>query len=198
MKSQKWDNVFLFNRLKGMDPSDAAYRADEWEKRMLQRGGSEVSKKAVKFPKTVGDTVDALYGLKLEKAVANDVVKQCAEQETALRLHAMEIFGKEKLEGARGKLASCNIVPFTTPNVENWDALFSWIVDPVKGCLRPTAASKKAVEEIKTRLIIFQRRISPEAWKEFTEAKVPVLGTVAFHGTKLSLNKIGAAKRAKA
>lgn len=44
MKSAKWDDVFLYHRLKGMDPSDAAHRADEWEKRNSKRGVTKMFK----------------------------------------------------------------------------------------------------------------------------------------------------------
>ena len=30
---QTWGDVYWHYRLKGMDPNDAAYRADEWETR---------------------------------------------------------------------------------------------------------------------------------------------------------------------
>lgn len=149
-------------------------------------------KGAGKFPKTAGDIIDRLYQLREEKREAANVVKQCEEAETALRLHAFETLGAQKLKGARGSVAQCAIIPYTVPNVENWNEVYNWVTKPLGGVLRSTAASSRAVDEVQRRCSIFQRRLSTEAWTEFLEAKQPVLGTKAFSGNKLSLTKIAA------
>lgn len=149
-----------------------------------------------KFPKVLGDVIDRLYELREEKATAANVVKQCGEAETALRLHAMEKFGKAKLTGARGKLAQCSIVESVVPNVDDWDALYGWIAAPLLKVAKG-ANVKDALERVKERLVIFQRRLSTEAWTEFMNAKQPVLGTKPFNMTKLSLTKVGGKKGKK-
>lgn len=149
----------------------------------------KVKESSGKFPKTVGEIIDRLYVLRQERLTATNVVSQCEAAEKALRAHCLEQFGKQKLEGARGKLAQVSVSQPVVPVVEEWDDVYGWVSAPIH-----THARKEAVEEVKQRCAIFQKRLSTEMWRELLEAKTPVAGTKSFVATVLHITALKGAK----
>jgi hypothetical protein len=131
-------------------------------------------KAKARFPKTIGESIDRLYELTKEKQEAEAAVKLCDDAIATLREHVLKVYGVQKMGGARGTLAQCNITQPIVPNVEDWPTVYDWI------CKKP----KERVP------LLLHKRISTEAWRDLLDAGTPVPGTKAFTLTKLSLTAI--------
>lgn len=72
MAWKTWDDAFLHHRGKGCDPSDAAYRADEWQKRQKHCRGAvrHALKGSTEAIARQAETIK-----RLERMVAGDLVK---------------------------------------------------------------------------------------------------------------------------
>lgn len=126
--------------------------------------------KILKFPKSIGACVDRLYSLREKRLKIQQEVDSIKSQEEALRLHVLECFNKDDIEGAKGKLATASVLPKTVAHVVDWDALYAYIV------------KNNAFE-------MLQRRVNDGAYRERLDNKEPVPGVEPFNVLGLSLTK---------
>lgn len=127
-----------------------------------------------KFPATIGGCVDALFKLRSERLKLKKKVDEIGAQEGALREHVLKTFGKAKLNGAKGSLASCSVSRKTVANIVDWDKTLKWI--------------------LKNRAWDFlYHRVNDKAFNERLEAKmvIPKDAMIPFEVAGLSLTRIG-------
>jgi hypothetical protein len=123
------------------------------------------------FPKTLGACVDALYKMREKRLLAQRKVDASKEEETALRDHVLQAFGKDDVEGAKGSLAMCSITRNTVADVNDWDALYEYIY------------KEKAFDMI-------QRRVNDSSYRDRLEQGVVVPGVQPFVVIGLSITKV--------
>lgn len=105
----------------------------------------------MKYPKTLGTCVDKLYRMRekrLEVQRADEVLlKKLKADEAAMEDHILETFTKDKLEGARGKIAAVSISRTVVPNVEDHDAFLKYVFKKKAFDLLTKAVCRAAVRE---------------------------------------------------
>lgn len=115
-------------------------------------------------------------GAEIDRAFkALDVYRKAAETADALKKTADEkkesvlrLLQDAGIDQARGELGTVSINRKDVPQVEDWAALYAWVV------------KNKAPE-------IFQRRLSTEAWSERLKDGVTIPGTSKFVNVTLSM-----------
>ncbi len=127
-------------------------------------------KVAVKFPKTLGATLDMLWEVRAKRLTAQKVVDKIGETENAIEQHLLEKFKKADLDGARGGLCSATVEIRPVPTIADFDKVWAHAV-------------KTDSPEL------FQRRLSVKACRERWEAGVAIPGVSKFDKVELSLHK---------
>jgi len=128
----------------------------------------------MRTPATLGACIDLLYATRekrtaLERSIEKKV-EDLKKEEQALEKHLFDTFGKDDLDGAKGKRATAGLTRQTVPNVKDWERLYGYI------------KKHDAFE-------LLQKRVSGTAYRERLEAKEVIPGVEAFTLTKLSLTK---------
>lgn len=85
----------------------------------------------IKYPKTIGKMVDAIYDQQQKIAEVNKKLSAEKEILAALEDHAFHMFAKDDLDGSRGKKAQASISRSIVPQVEDpaaWDKVFAYII----------------------------------------------------------------------
>lgn len=131
----------------------------------------EEARKKFNPPKTLGACIDQAYALRSERIALQRTTDAIGEQETLMREHIINTFGKSDINGAMGKRASCNIVPKRVPTVKDWSKFYAFI------------HSNKAYE-------LLQRRVHEKAWREYLDDGRSVPGVETFDVITLSLTKL--------
>lgn len=129
-----------------------------------------------KFPKTLGACVDLAYQLRSErlefqrKMEADLEDMKAAEKE--INDHIINTFKKSEIDGAKGKLCTAALIPFTAPNVKDWPKVFEWI------------AKNKAWD-------LMEKRMARVAYRERLDIGQEIPGVERYDGVTLSLTKVG-------
>lgn len=131
----------------------------------------EEARKKFKPPKTMGACIDQAYQLRTERLTLQRAVDAIGDQETLMREYIINTFRKADLNGAKGKLAACGVVPKRVPSVKDWDKFYAYI------------HKNKAYE-------MLQRRVHERAWRERLDDGQTVPGVEIFDVITLSLTKL--------
>lgn len=129
----------------------------------------------LKPPKSMGDCVDLLYKLREERLLAAKELDLLASRESTLEEYIIKTFGRNKVDGVRGKIAQASANQVQVPVVKDWDKLYAYIT------------KNKAFE-------MLHKRISIGAVRERWEAKKAVPGVESIEIVKLSVSKVGSKK----
>jgi hypothetical protein len=138
----------------------------------------EKKKITYKFPTTTGAAIDRLYELRGQRQGLQKQADAVGAEESALRQHLIDTCQKSELNGARGTLATCTLVPKTVATVKDWHALYKYI-------------KKHDAWDL------LERRPSHAAYVARLEAKQKVPGVEPFHVTGLAVHKISGGKKKK-
>lgn len=129
----------------------------------------------VKIPAASGAAVDLLYEMRAARQAAQRFVDAAQADETRLKEHLLQKFGKDKLDGVTGRLANLSIDSELVGSVKNWDKFWAHL--------------------FKTRdTNLLQRRLNDGYYRELREAKKRVPGVEDFKKTKFSLTKAAGKK----
>jgi len=77
----------------------------------------------MKIPKTIGPAIDKLYRLREQRLEAQKGVEKIKAQEHELRQHLLVEFGKQKINGSKGRVASVNLSSKKVPSLKDWGKL---------------------------------------------------------------------------
>lgn len=147
--------------------------------------------KPKKLPKKMGECIDLLYQTRAERLSAQRAVDAKQKDETAIKEHLKQAFKWEDLEGARGSIAQCAIVPSDEPVLEDPLAFFAYVAKTksfdllIKQVNKEAARLRwnKAEEEHKAK---YAKTKNPP---KFVAAGV-IPGVQKFVNRKMSLTKI--------
>jgi hypothetical protein len=106
------------------------------------------TKKAPKFPKTVGTCADRLYTLQQQRLALKKQMDKIAEQEAELGEHTLGLLNTQKLDSGKGKIGRVSKVPKEVPTVSDWGKFYAWIK---KTGAFDTLQKRPAVEAIRDR-----------------------------------------------
>lgn len=126
--------------------------------------------KKIKVPVSLGAAVDMLYQMRATRLALASKVKDLKSGEAEVKTVMMKRFGKDKLEGAAGKIASMSITPNDVPTVKDWQKVFAYV--------KKTGSFD-----------LFQRRLSDEAVKLRWDAGKSIPGVDVFHDSRISVTK---------
>lgn len=118
---------------------------------------------------TIGSLADALYGVIEEKKVKEAELKEIEGRKNEIEKQLMELMDEQKTDKGAGALMSVSITSSIVANVEDWDALWKFILRTKN-----------------TQLL--QRRVSEPAFREMLEMKGSVPGITPFSKRKLNHN----------
>jgi hypothetical protein len=128
-------------------------------------------KKVYKFPKSIGSCADLLWNLQEKRRQAQRLVDAREEEEKALRAHIIEVLPKSETTGVSGKLANVQVQTKVVGTVEDWDALWKYIL------------------KTKSTDLIGKRLVQEAVDARWSENKV-IPGVKSFNAIKLSLTKV--------
>lgn len=132
-----------------------------------------------KFPKTLGECIDAAYTFRaerLEKQKQFDAeIEFLKEREDDIEKHIVNTFTKADIEGAKGSLATASVSRMTVPSVKDWPAVFAYI------------SKKKAWD-------LLEKRMARVAYRDRMEAGEEIPGVEPFVKVTLSLTRVAGAK----
>ena len=129
---------------------------------------------AIKYPKTIGACIDALYQQRAERLGAQQQVDLMKKAEDELEQHILGQFDKVDLNGAKGRLATAGIKRTTTYNISDWPTYVAYV------------SKKKAWD-------MLQKRCAVQAVASRFDNGEVVPGIETFVKVSLSLNKAGGA-----
>jgi hypothetical protein len=78
-------------------------------------------------PKSMGELIDYIAGLQLEREALHAQVKEKEDLISTAILHLESNFAKDKLDGARGKRGVAERKPTTVPKVVDWDRFWKYV-----------------------------------------------------------------------
>ena len=129
-------------------------------------------KGVVKIPKSLGEAVDLFYTLRQQRLEVEKRADEIKEQETALSEYLSTTFGKDKLNGASGKVGTVRVKQVQVPRVKDWDKFWGYVFKT-----RDTA--------------LLQKRCNDAAFRELWAAGKKVPGVDKFEFDKVSVTKLG-------
>ena len=129
----------------------------------------------IKVPENIGAAVDLLDTLRDERLRIGAELAHVKEKEDFVEAAIFNKFGKQDLEGARGKQAQASISRRESPRIEDDQRFFAYV---------------KRTGQID----LLQRRLSSEAVKERWKAGKEVPGVGKFTKIELSLTKLRSKK----
>lgn len=107
----------------------------------------EQARKRPAFPKTPGEAIDLLYKTRSERLALEKQADDVKKLESALQEHILSQFDKNKLEGARGSLATATVTVDETAKVEDWDEFVKYVMKKKDFTLLHKRCSVTAVAE---------------------------------------------------
>jgi hypothetical protein len=122
------------------------------------------------WPDNIGDCIDLAYQIRAERLEFEESVKQMKKREENLRNYIFANFEENGIEGARGSFVTASISQELKPQINDWDAVYAYIVE------------NNAFE-------LLERRMSRLAYKERFDKGELVPGTEGFLHKKLNLVK---------
>jgi len=134
--------------------------------------GAAAKPKKIVIPKTIGLCADRLYVLKDEKAKLTKQLEELDKERKAIQEHVINELPKSNAKGVSGSVANVRVVTKDVPQVEDWDALYTYI--------RKTK-----------RTDLLQRRLSEASIGELLDQGVKVPGVKTFTAVSISLTKAG-------
>jgi uncharacterized protein YdcH (DUF465 family) len=130
---------------------------------------------AKKFPKTIGACVDLAYtirGKRIDLQKTYDAeISEMKDEEAQLEDYIINTFKKAEIDGAKGSVASASISTAIYPKVNDWTAVWEYIVET------------KSYD-------LMERRMGKLAFRARFEEGVAIPGTEAFTKMELSLTKV--------
>lgn len=138
---------------------------------MSTEEGKPKAKLKYAVPKKVGAAIDLLYKVRAERKALQAKMEAEKAQETLIEEKILSMFGKQDLEGARGRAAQCSVSRKDSPTIEDFDALWDY-------------ARKKNLPEL------LHRRVSSDAVRERWKNGETIPGVGVFTKVSLSLTKI--------
>ena len=132
-----------------------------------------------KFPKSLGECIDAAYQFRAERLERqkqfDDEIKFLKQREDEIEEHILKSFDKADIEGAKGSLCTASVQRMTVPSVKDWPAVFAWV------------SKKKAWD-------LLERRMARVAYRDRTEAGEQIPGVEPFVKVSLSLTRVAGKK----
>lgn len=125
--------------------------------------------------KDLGPAADELYRLRAARLAIDKLSEKVKSAESALKDTLIGRYGRQRLDGAVGKLATVTAELYDAPVAEDWDKTFAHI--------RRTGEFD-----------LVHRRLNDAAVRERWAARRAVPGVGVFHGIKVSVTKRGAGK----
>jgi hypothetical protein len=122
-------------------------------------------------PPTTGTLIDQLWAVREEKRTAEKVVSDLSERITELEGKVMENLEANGLDKATGTKASVSVSSSVAADVQDWEALWAFIV------------KKKFTH-------LIQKRVSDPAYRELLEAGMKVPGVVPFTKRRVNLRSL--------
>jgi hypothetical protein len=130
---------------------------------------------ATKFPKTLGECIDAAYKFRAERLERqreiDEELKFLKQREDEIEEHILQKFDKADIEGAKGQFATASVSRLTVPTVKDWPAVFKWI-------------SKNQAWDL------MEKRMARVAYRDRTEAGQQIPGVEPFVKVSLSLTRV--------
>lgn len=123
------------------------------------------------FPKSLAQCADLYYETRVRRLELQKEVDDLKAKESALRDHLIDSLPKSDATGVAGSVCSVKVVIKTTPQVNDWDALYRYV------------SRTKAWD-------MLQRRVSDAAVKARWEAGKAIPGVEAFQYADLSVSKV--------
>jgi hypothetical protein len=120
---------------------------------------------------TLGSSIDAMWVLREEKRELDEKIKVIEAKITAHEEALFERMDKEETSKSQGKHASASITTSVVGSVEDWDALWKFII---KG----------------KHTHMLQKRISEPAYREFMERGMKVPGVAPFTKRRINLRSL--------
>jgi hypothetical protein len=127
--------------------------------------------KTFKFPKSMGVCADRLYELRNKRIEEQKKVDLLQAEETALKNYIIDTLPKSELSGASGKKANVKIKVKDVPQIQDIDALYTYI-----------RRSKRSD--------LLQKRLNEAAITEILDSGKSVPGIGVFPVTTISLTKV--------
>lgn len=135
--------------------------------------GKPKAKLKYAVPKQVGAAIDLLYRVRADRKALQAKMEAEKEQEGLIEGKIFDQFGKQEIEGARGKLAQCSIKRSEIPTADDWEA--------IERHVRKTGEFD-----------LLHRRLTLDAVRQRWAAGKTVPGVEVFHKVGLSLTKVKA------
>jgi len=130
-----------------------------------------MTEKTYKFPKTLGACADRLYKLRQQRLDEQKRVDAIAAEEVALKSYIIDTLPKSEASGVAGRYARVTVVTKHVPQVDDWDALYKYVVRTKSWDL-------------------LQRRVNPAAVQARWDDHKAVPGVGEFTVVNLSINKL--------
>lgn len=131
------------------------------------------SKKVVDLTKLdLGACIDALYEARAHRLAQQKEVETLAAEEGRIKEYLLQQLAENKLEGAKGRLATAATRRTVVPVLKEWGVFTAYV------------AKHKAFD-------LFERRVSRLAFRERLDAGEVVPGVEPFTVVELSLTKSG-------
>jgi hypothetical protein len=132
-----------------------------------------MAKKEVDLTKLdLGACIDALYTARAERLARQKEVEVLAVEESRIKEFLLETLAANKLEGAKGRLATAATRRTVVPVLKEWDLFTEYV------------RKNRAFD-------LFERRVSRLAFRERLDAGKTVPGVEPFTVVELSLTKSG-------
>lgn len=129
-----------------------------------------------KAPKTLAEAADRLYTLRQERLALQKQVDSLSAHESFLSEHLINNLPKSNASGIAGKVANARIESKEIPRVEDWPALYAYVMK--------TAKKNPGVWGL------LQRRVSEGTVKELWAEGVKVPGVTRFDVPVVRLSKL--------
>ena len=118
----------------------------------------------------IGLKIDSLYAMRATRLDLEATVKEMKSAEALMRSEIVEALQDSSLQGAKGATATASLKYTTAPHVEDWDAVYSYIMTT-------------------GRFALLHRRISSQLWEAIKNEEGDIPGISAVALTDLSLTK---------
>jgi hypothetical protein len=142
----------------------------------LKTALQELGLKATECPKSMAAAADLLYATVQDRLVIQKQAEAKAKIETALKTYIINNLPKSEASGIAGKKARVTLGKKVVPQVQDWNALYGYIV---KGYKKDPGVFS-----------LLQRRLGDGAVKEIWEAGKEVPGVGTFETITVSINKL--------
>lgn len=120
--------------------------------------------------KELGNMIDGLYDLRAQRLAIEKQVEELKASETAMKEAILGTLKESGLEGAKGEVATASVQYKIKPNVQDWDAVYTYIRE-------------------NDMFALLQKRLTTTLWAALQEDGITVPGTEPIPIVDLSLTK---------